>query len=78
VPAGERSQVMATTSAFIDIAFGVGPVTMGIVAATFGRPAAFLAGAVAAMAGLVLVVVTRLGRATLPEPVRPAPAPTLP
>jgi MFS family permease len=62
VPADERGQVMATTSAFIDIAFGVGPVGMGIVAASFGRPAVFLAGAVTAAAGLVLVVATHLGR----------------
>jgi predicted MFS family arabinose efflux permease len=62
VPATERGQVMATTSAFIDIAFGVGPMGMGIVAASFGRPAVFLAGAVTAAAGLVLVGATHLGR----------------
>jgi MFS family permease len=63
VPATERGQVVATTSAFIDIAFGVGPVGMGIVAASFGRPAVFLAGAATAAAGLVLVAATHLGRA---------------
>jgi MFS family permease len=57
----ERSQVMATTSAFIDIAFGVGPVVMGMTAAAMGRPAVFLAGAVAAVGGLVLVVWSRVG-----------------
>ncbi|WP_052665710.1 MFS transporter [Nitriliruptor alkaliphilus] len=62
VPASERGQVMATTSAFIDIAFGAGPISMGLVAASFGRPAVFVAGAVAAGAGLVLVAATRLGR----------------
>lgn len=62
VPANERGQVMATTSAFIDIAFGVGPVSMGIVAASLGRPAVFLAGALIAGAGLVLVAVVRVGR----------------
>ncbi|MFA9445764.1 MFS transporter [Egicoccus sp. AB-alg6-2] len=65
-PADERSQVMATTSAFIDIAFGAGPLGMGIVAAVAGRPAVFLAGAVAAAAGLAVVTVTRLG-ATAPR-----------
>lgn len=64
VPPSERGQVMATTSAFIDIAFGVGPISMGFVAASMGRPAVFLAGAVAAAAGLVLVTATRLGRPT--------------
>jgi MFS family permease len=64
VPAGERGQVMATTSAFIDIAFGMGPLVMGLIAASMGRPAVFLAGAVAAAGGMVLVAVTRLGRTT--------------
>jgi MFS family permease len=71
VPATERGQVMATTSAFIDIAFGVGPISMGIVAASFGRPAVFLAGAATAAAGLGLVAATRLGLA------RPRPRPDL-
>jgi MFS family permease len=61
VPAHERGQVMATTSAFIDIAFGAGPMSMGFIAAVFGRPAVFLAGAAVAGAGLVLVTTTRLG-----------------
>jgi MFS family permease len=62
VPADERGQVMATTSAFIDIAFGVGPLGMGLVAASLGRPAVFLAGAASAAAGLALVAATHLGR----------------
>jgi MFS family permease len=62
VPAGERAQVMGTTSAFIDIAFGVGPVAMGFVAGALGRPAAFLAGAAVAAAGLLMVVTVKIGR----------------
>ena len=65
-PPGERGQVMATTSAFLDLAFGLGPMSMGVVAAGLGRPAVFATGALAALAGLVLVGVTRLGR---PQPV---------
>lgn len=57
VPASERGQVMATTSAFIDIAFGAGPFTLGFVAAAAGRSAVFVAGAAAAAAGLVLVAI---------------------
>jgi MFS family permease len=68
VPADERGQVMGTTTAFIDIAFGVGPVTMGVVAAAFGRPAVFLVGALFALAGLGLVSATRVGQ--------PAPVPS--
>jgi MFS family permease len=68
-PVAERSQVMATTSAFIDIAFGLGPAVMGLVAAAYGRPAVFVAGAVAAGGGLALVHVARLGRpAAIPVP----------
>jgi MFS family permease len=62
VPASERAQVMGTTSAFIDIAFGVGPVAMGFVAGALGRPAAFLAGAAVAAAGLLMVVTVKIGR----------------
>jgi MFS family permease len=58
----ERAQVMGTTSAFIDLAFGVGPVAMGFVAGAYGRPAAFLTGAAVAAAGLVMVVWTKVGR----------------
>ena len=61
VPANERGAVMGTTSAFLDIALGVGPATLGFVAAGFGRGGTFLAGAVVAAAGLVVVVATRLG-----------------
>ena len=61
VPANERGAVMGTTSAFLDVALGVGPATLGFVAAGFGRRGTFLAGAIVAAAGLLLVVVTRLG-----------------
>jgi MFS family permease len=62
VPADERGQVMGTTTAFIDIAFGAGPITMGVVAATYGRPAVFLVGALFALAGLAVMSATRVGR----------------
>jgi MFS family permease len=62
IPANERGAVMGTTSAFLDLAFGLGPATLGFVAAGIGRPGTFLAGGVAAVAGLVIVVVTGLGR----------------
>jgi len=59
----ERGSVIGTTSAFLDLALGLGPATLGFVAAGFGRPGTFLAGAVVAAAGLVFVVATRLGEA---------------
>jgi predicted MFS family arabinose efflux permease len=51
----ERGAVIGTTSAFLDLAIGLGPATLGIVAAAVGRPGTFLAGAGVAAAGLLLV-----------------------
>lgn len=62
VPGSERGQVMATTSAFIDIAFGAGPLVMGVAAASYGRPAVFVTGAVIACGGWVLMTVRHVGR----------------
>jgi MFS family permease len=62
VEANERGAVMGTTSAFLDLAFGLGPATLGFVAAAVGREGTFLAGAAVAAAGLVLVLTTRIGR----------------
>jgi MFS family permease len=61
-PPQERASVIGTTSAFLDLAFGLGPAALGFVAAAIGRPGTFLAGAAVAAAGWVLVVATRLGR----------------
>jgi MFS family permease len=58
----ERGSVIGTTSAFLDLAFGLGPAVLGVVAASIGRPGTFLAGAGVAAAGLFLVVWTELGR----------------
>lgn len=62
VAANERGAVMGTTSAFLDVALGIGPVTLGFVAVAYGRASTFIAGAVVAAAGLVIVMVTHLGR----------------
>lgn len=62
IPANERGAVMGTTSAFLDLAFGLGPATLGFVAAGIGRGGTFLVGAAVAAAGLALVIGTRLGR----------------
>ncbi|HKZ76267.1 MAG TPA: MFS transporter, partial [Actinomycetota bacterium] len=61
VPANERGAVMGTTSAFLDVGFGLGPATLGFVAAAVGRGGTFLVGSAVAMGGLVLVVATKLG-----------------
>lgn len=62
VPPQERGAVIGTTSAFLDLALGLGPMALGVVAATLGRPGTFLAGALVAVVGLVYVVATRLGQ----------------
>jgi hypothetical protein len=70
----ERGSVIGTTSAFLDLAFGLGPATLGFVAAAIGRPGTFLAGAAAAAGGLVLMARTRLGRPSAEgdsRPIRP-------
>jgi predicted MFS family arabinose efflux permease len=57
----ERGAVLGTTSSFLDLAIGLGPAALGLVAAGAGRPATFLAGAAVAAAGLLLAW-ARLGR----------------
>lgn len=53
----ERGSVVGTTSAFLDLSFGVGPAVLGMVADARGFSAAFaLSAAVAAMGAAVLVV----------------------
>ena len=61
ISASERGAVMGTTSAFLDLAFGLGPATLGFVAASVGRDGIFLAGGAVAALGLALVAATRLG-----------------
>jgi hypothetical protein len=58
---------MGTASAFLDLAFGLGPATLGSVAAAMGRGGIFLAGSVVAAAGLGFVASTGLGRAVDPS-----------
>ena len=65
VPANERGSVMGTVSMSIDLAFGLGPATLGVVAAATGRGGLFLVAAGVAAVGLVLVIIStsRLGAA---------------
>jgi MFS family permease len=78
----ERGAVLGTTSAFLDVALGLGPAALGLVAAAAGRPGAFLAGAAVAAAGLLLtpagtraVTARRAGQSAGPRGARrPGPA----
>ncbi|MDQ3645339.1 MAG: MFS transporter [Actinomycetota bacterium] len=54
-PASERASVVSTFTAFFDLAFGLGAVSAGAVAAVLGYRGAFAASGVAAFSGLVLL-----------------------
>jgi MFS family permease len=53
--AHERGSVLGTFTAFVDLAFGAGPVTLGFVAAAAGYGATFVTAAVIILAGFLLL-----------------------
>lgn len=55
VPASERGAALGTYTAFLDLAFGLGPVTVGAVVAGLGYGPAFVAAAGVAVAGAALL-----------------------
>jgi MFS family permease len=55
VPDLERGVLFGTTSAFIEVGFGVGPVMLGVVAASSGYPITFLVSAAIGALGLLLL-----------------------
>jgi sugar phosphate permease len=54
-PASERGAALGTFSLFIDLAFGVGPIAMGAVAASSTTPIAFLSAAAVALIGAAIL-----------------------
>ena len=54
-PAAERGAALGTFSAFIDLAFGAGPIAMGAVAAASTTPIAFVSGSAVALAGAAIL-----------------------
>jgi predicted MFS family arabinose efflux permease len=54
-PASQRGAALGTFSAFIDVAFGVGPIAMGAVAASSTTPVAFLSAAGVALIGALIL-----------------------
>jgi MFS family permease len=62
VPAAERGAAIATFSAFLDVAFGLGPLSFGVVVALAGFPGGFLFGAILASAGAVVLLVLSRSR----------------
>ncbi len=64
-PAGERGAVVGTFTAFLDLSFGLGALSVGAVASAFGYRGAFAASGVVALAGLALLATrTRTGTRT--------------
>lgn len=55
----ERGAVVGTTSAFLDVAFGIGPAVLGLVVARSGYPVAFLVSAAVAGLGAAIIVAAR-------------------
>ena len=54
-PADRRGAAVGTVSASLDLAFGFGGLSLGLVADSYGYPAVFVAAAVVALTGLLLV-----------------------
>ena len=54
-PASQRGAALGTFSAFIDLAFGAGPIAMGAVAATSTTPMAFLSASAVALIGAAIL-----------------------
>jgi MFS family permease len=59
VPPAERGSVVGTASAFLDLAFGIGPASLGLIADASGYPGAFLVSAIIAAGGSLLLVIRR-------------------
>ena len=74
-PASERGAVVGTFTAFFDLAFGLGAVSLGVVASSFGYSGAFTAASVVALGGLLLLYVYARRDAMRAAPVEVPPAP---
>ncbi|HEX9822980.1 MAG TPA: MFS transporter [Actinomycetota bacterium] len=55
-PPGERGAAIGTFTAFVDLAFGLGPVSLGVVADVAGLRAVYFAAAIVALTGLALLL----------------------
>ena len=63
----ERGSVVGTSSAFLDLSFGLAPASLGLVADAAGYPASFLVGAIVSLIGAGIIVARRASLAT-PRP----------
>ncbi len=65
-PPSERGATVATFTAFLDLGFGVGPITLGIVAGALGYAGTFLSAALVAILGFLLLVQYTRARTSQP------------
>lgn len=73
-PASQRAAVVGTFTAFVDLGFGIGPVSAGFAARLAGaNSGAFLAGAAAAAVGLAVLLGRPEGRRRVSAPASPVP-----
>jgi len=63
VPSDERGAVVGTTGVFLDVAFGLSPAVLGLIAASTGYPPTFLISSVVAATGAAYLLIRRPGRA---------------
>jgi MFS family permease len=63
VPADERGAVVGTTGVFLDVAFGLSPAVLGLIAASTGYPPTFLISSVIAAIGAGYLLIRRPGQA---------------
>jgi len=77
VPDSERGAALGTFTAFLDVAFGLGPVAFGLVVGSWGYEASLMLGAEVDVAGAALLVVVARPRGTwgMGRVLRPAGAP---
>lgn len=59
VPQAETGAALGTTTAFLDIGFGIGPLTLGFVADQMGYRAVWLAAAMVGLAGIAILQVVK-------------------
>jgi MFS family permease len=69
-PATERGSVVGTTSVFLDLSFGLAPVVLAPLAARAGYGSIFVAAAMVAAVGAILLVARRSAVAVAPEAAR--------
>jgi MFS family permease len=64
-PASQRGAVIGTFTAFVDLGFGIGPATLGVVSEAFGYRGLFLAASAVAAGGLTLLLTRFRARETV-------------